>query len=394
MVEWKKIDDIIISLKTGLNPRANFVLNTPESKIPYITGKDIFENRINVSDKTDMIDKKALRLINKRACLDDNLLLFASTGTGTVGRMAIVDKYNNDWGISETLYAIKTKDIISPYFLMYCLYSHNITKQFEPKISKGSVPHLKVVDLLNVQIPIPSLDEQNRIVGIRDTFTASIDNLKEQIAQRRKQYEYYRDQLLDLEGKDEKDIHTWGEFCEMIKGNGVQKVDFVEEGVGCIHYGQIYTHYGPYTYTTNKFVSQEVFENARKASKGDIIMTDTSENVEDICKSVAYLGEDEIAVSNHALIIKHKQNPKFLSYSTQTNSFFLQKRKVVVGVKVSGIKPEHLAQIKIYLPSIEKQNEIVDILDKFEASIQNLEAQLSQREKQYEYYRNKLLTFE
>ena len=248
--------------------------------------------------------------------------------------------------------------------------------------------------LIDFPIALPVVEEQKRIVDILDTFTASIDNLKEQIAQRRKQYEYYRDQLLDLEGKDEKDIHTWGEFCEMIKGNGVQKVDFVEEGVGCIHYGQIYTHYGPYTYTTNKFVSQEVFENARKASKGDIVMTDTSENVEDICKSVAYLGEEDIAVSNHALIIKHKQNPKFLSFSTQTNCFFLQKRKVVYGVKVSGIKPEHLSQIKIYLPSIEKQNEIVDILDKFEASILNLEAQLCLREKQYEYYRNKLLTFE
>ena len=244
------------------------------------------------------------------------------------------------------------------------------------------------------EVPVPSLSEQNRIVGILDTFIATIDNLKEQIAQRRKQYEYYRDQLLDLEGKDEKDILSWGEFCKMTKGNGVQKVDFVDEGVGCIHYGQIYTHYGSYTYTTNKFVSQEVFENAKKASKGDIVMTDTSENVEDICKSVAYLGEEDIAVSNHALIIKHKQNPKFLSFSTQTNCFFLQKRKVVYGVKVSGIKPEHLTQIKIYLPSIEKQNEIVDILDKFEASIQNLEVQLSQREKQYEYYRNKLLTFE
>ena len=245
-----------------------------------------------------------------------------------------------------------------------------------------------------ILIPIPSLEEQTRIVRILDTFTSAIENLKEQIAQRRKQYEYYRDLLLDLEGKEEKDIHTWGEFCEMIKGNGVQKVDFVDEGVGCIHYGQIYTHYGSYTYETNKFVSQEIFENARKASKGDIIMTDTSENVEDICKSVAYLGEDDIAVSNHALIIKHKQNPKFLSFSTQTKSFFLQKRKVVVGVKVSGIKPEHLAQIKIYLPSLSEQQRIVDILDKFEASIQNLEAQLSQREKQYEYYRNKLLTFE
>jgi restriction endonuclease S subunit len=65
-----------------------------------------------------------------------------------------------------------------------------------------------------------------------------------------------------------------------------------------------------------------------------------------------------------------------------------------VGVKVSGIKPDDLAKIKIYLPAIEEQQRIVDILDKFEASIQNLEAQLSQREKQYEYYRNKLLTFE
>ena len=246
----------------------------------------------------------------------------------------------------------------------------------------------------SMSIPVPPILEQKKIMNILDTFTSSIENLKQQITQRRKQYEYYRDQLLDLEGKDEKDIHTWGEFCEMIKGNGFQKADFVEEGVGCIHYGQIYTLYGPYTYTTNKFVSQEVFENARKASKGDIIMTDTSENVEDICKSVAYLGEDDIAVSNHALIIKHNQNPKFLSYSTLTRNFFNQKRKVVVGVKVSGIKPDQLARIKIFLPSLSEQQRIVDILDKFEESIQNLETQLKLREKQYEYYRNKLLTFD
>ena len=243
-------------------------------------------------------------------------------------------------------------------------------------------------------IPIPSLEEQTRIVEILDTFTSAIDNLKEQIAQRRKQYEYYRDQLLDLEGKSEQDIHCWGEVCEMEKGNGVQKADFVDEGIGCIHYGQIYTHYGPYTYETNKFVSEGTFAKAKKASKGDIIMTDTSENVEDICKSVAWLGDNDIAVSNHALIIKHNQNPKFLSYSTQTNSFFLQKRKVVIGVKVSGIKPDDLAKIKIFLPPLQEQQRIVSTLDTFEASIQNLEAQLEQREKQYEYYRNKLLTFE
>ena len=244
------------------------------------------------------------------------------------------------------------------------------------------------------QIPIPSLEEQNRIVGILDTFTDSIENLKQQIAQRRKQFEFYRDQLLDLEGKSNEDIKMFGDYCTMIKGNGVQKTDFVDNGLGCIHYGQIYTHYGQFTYTTNKFVSKEVFEKARKASMGDIIMTDTSENVEDICKSVAYLGEDDIAVSNHALIIKHEQNPKFLSYSTQTNSFFKQKQKCAYGVKVTGIKPEHLAKFRIYLPSLSEQQRIVSILDTFEASISNLEAQLAQRQKQYEYYRNQLLTFE
>lgn len=259
-------------------------------------------------------------------------------------------------------------------------------------VMRGGIPALNKADVDKIQIPIPILSVQTRIVDILDTFTASINNLKEQIAQRRKQYEYYRDQLLDLEGK-ENHIVPFGDICEMMKGDGVQKADFVDEGIGCIHYGQIYTHYGSFTYTTNKYVSQEVFNKAKKASKGDLVMTDTSENVEDICKTVAYLGEDDIAVSNHALIIKHKQNPKFLSYSTLTRSFFVQKRKYVVGVKVSGIKPDDLAKIKIFLPSIGEQNRIVTILDTFEASIQNLEAQLEQREKQYEYYRNKLLTF-
>ena len=293
---------------------------------------------------------------------------------------------------SDGCFCISHSELLDNKYLFY--YLQTKTHYLQSQVRHAGIPTLDNPVVEKINLPLLSLPEQNRIVSILDTFTSSIDNLKQQIAQRRKQYEYYRDQLLDFEGKDEKDIHTWGEFCEMIKGNGVQKVDFVDEGVGCIHYGQIYTHYGPYTYETNKFVSQEVFENARKASKGDIIMTDTSENVEDICKSVAYLGEDDIAVSNHALIIKHKQNPKFLSFSTQTKSFFLQKRKVVVGVKVSGIKPEHLAQIRIYLPSLSEQERIVDILDKFETSIQNLESQLSQREKQYEYYRNKLLTFE
>ena len=198
-VEMKKMRNVIISLKTGLNPRKNFVLNAPTSKIPYITGKDIFNNLINVTDKTDKIDSAALALINRRACLEKDLLLFASTGTGTVGRMAIVTDYKNDWGMSETLYGIKVQSVILPKFMMYYLYSDCARMQFEPKISKGSVPHLKVADLLDVIVSVPSLEDQSRIVAILDTFEASIQVLEKQLKLREKQYEYYREKLLTFE---------------------------------------------------------------------------------------------------------------------------------------------------------------------------------------------------
>lgn len=203
--EWIPLKELIVSLKTGLNPRSNFQLNTPESTIPYITGKDIYGNIINVTSLTDLIDTKARDLINKRACLEGNILLFASTGTGTVGRMAYIEDYNNDWAMSETLYAIKTKETLQPRYLMHCLYSPICRSQFDGKISRGSVPHLKVVDLLNVKIPLLPLNEQARIVNILDKFDKLTTSLEEgipaeQIRQQRR-YEYYRDLLLTFDRK-------------------------------------------------------------------------------------------------------------------------------------------------------------------------------------------------
>ena len=196
-----RVEEVIISLKTGLNPRQNFSLNSSGSCFPYITGKDIYNNKINITSRTDRITKEALVLINKRANLEKGLLLFASTGTGTVGRMSIIKTYENDWGISETLYAIKTDErIVIADYLMYFLYSSHAKNQFVPKISKGSVPHLKVKDLQDVKVPIPSLEEQKRIVSILDRFDKLCNDISEglpaEIAARQKQYEYYRDKLL------------------------------------------------------------------------------------------------------------------------------------------------------------------------------------------------------
>jgi type I restriction enzyme S subunit len=175
-----------------------------KSTCPYITGKDVFNNTINVSERTDLIEPSVVALINKRACIENGDVLFASTGTGTVGRMALVNNYNNDWAVSETMYCLKPKkDKVLSKYLMFVLTSSKAVGQYEPKISKGSVPHLKVADLMNIEIPLPPLAEQERIVAILDRFDSLCNSLTEglpaEIALRKKQYEYYRDRLLDFE---------------------------------------------------------------------------------------------------------------------------------------------------------------------------------------------------
>ena len=127
-------------------------------------------------------------------------------------------------------------------------------------------------------------------------------------------------------------------------------------------------------------------------------MVVTSENVEDVCSCVAWLGDEDVAVSGHTAIIHHNQNAKYLSYYFRTSAFFAQKRKIVHGTKVIEVTPDKLYDIVIMLPPIEEQNRIVAILDRFDKlcndMAEGLPAEIEARKRQYEYYRDKLLTFD
>ena len=279
-------------------------------------------------------------------------------------------------------------------FIYYFLITQ--TEYFRNKAKANSVklPQLCVADTDNYLIPIPSLEEQARIVGILDTFTSAIDNLKEQIAQRRKQYEHYRDQLLDLEGKEGVEMKTLGEVGEFIRGNGIQKSDFVEDGYSCIHYGQIHAKYGFSATETLSKIEKSLYDKCKKAKKGDVVLATTSEDAEGVAKPFVWLGDEDAAVSGDAFIYHHNQIGKFMGFQFQTHKFMQFKVKYATGAKVVRISGDNMAKFEVALPSLSEQQRIVSILDTFEASIQNLEAQLKEREKQYEYYRNKLLTFE
>ena len=185
-----------------------------------------------------------------------------------------------------------------------------------------------------------------------------------------------------------------GEFATVIRGGNFQKKDFVERGKPCIHYGQMYTHFKNTTDKTLTFVSEEVFNKSKQAQPNDIVMAVTSENVDDVCSCVAWLGKENIAVSGHTAIIHHNQNPSYMSYYFHSEHFYKQKVKLAHGTKVIEVTPDKLLNLEIPVPPLPVQEEIVRILDTFTSLTAELTAELTARRKQYEYYRDSLLTRE
>ena len=189
-----------------------------------------------------------------------------------------------------------------------------------------------------------------------------------------------------------------GEVCEIIRGSGLQKKDFVDTGVPCIHYGQIYTYYDSYVYETKSFVSQNLSEKLKKAKSGDLIIATTSENIEDVGKSIVWLGDGDVCIGGHSCVVRTKENPKYIHYCMQSIDFQKQKEQRVVGTKVIELYPKKLSKIKIPIPPLKVQEEIVKILDKFTDYVTELTSELTSeltlRQKQYSFYRDKLLSFE
>lgn len=207
--------------------------------------------------------------------------------------------------------------------------------------------------------------------------------------------------LDDLIGKlcpDGVEYKKLGEFATISRGGNFQKKNFQDTGIPCIHYGQIYTRYGLFANSTFTFISGTCAIKQKMATKNDIVMAVTSENIEDVCKCLAWLGDEKVAISGHSAIIHHNQNPKYLVYYFRSQMFFKQKRKLAHGTKVIEVTPDKLSDIVIPLPPLMVQSEIVRILDNFtlltEALISNLTAELTARKKQYEYYQNQMLSFD
>ena len=208
----------------------------------------------------------------------------------------------------------------------------------------------------------------------------------------------YLEKLLDGVEVQWKALDSIGEF---LRGKRFVKSDLISEGVPCIHYGEMYTHYGIWTEETKSFLDEIVAEKLRVANHGDVVIVAAGETIEDIGNGTAWLGKKDAVIHDACFSFKSKLDPKYVSYYLRTNLFKEQIKSSVSSGKISSINAKGLGKAKIPIPypeNLEKslaiQAKIVRILDSLNVLTAELTAELTARKRQYNYYRERLLNFE
>jgi type I restriction enzyme S subunit len=213
---------------------------------------------------------------------------------------------------------------------------------------------------------------------------------------RKKQYEYYRDELLkpngDIPMVTLKEIAT-----DIYRGSGIKRDEVTQDGIPCVRYGEIYTTYNTWFDTCVSHTHLENVSSPKYFEQGDVLFAITGESVDDIAKSVAYVGNKKCLAGGDIVVLKHKQNPRYLAHVLATQQAREQKSKGKVKSKVVHSNVPSIEQIVIPLPSLEVQERYANILDNFEKICNDLNIGLPEeieaRQKQYEFYRDQLLTF-
>ena len=368
MVEWKKLGEIC-EIGTGSNNREDAC----EGGIYpfYVRSQEVL--RIN----SFLYDEEAILI----------------PGEGGVGD--IFHYINGKYGLHQRTYRVHpiSNTIIGKY-IYYYLFA-NFKTYITQKSYKSTAASIRKPMLTGFPICFPSISKQQRIVKQLDTFTSSIENLKEQIAQRRKQYEYYRDQLLDLEGKLGVEMKTLGDIMQIVRGASPRPIkNFIttkEDGINWIKIGDVAPG-AKYVTSCNEKITKAGAEKSRFLHAGDFILSNSmSFGRPYILKIDGCIHDGWIAMSDFEKDVLPDYLYEYLN-SDVVQKYWIMKANN--GGAMTNLNSDIVKATPIYIPPLQEQHRIVSILDTFEASIQNLEQQLAQREKQYEYYRNKLLTFE
>ena len=311
-----------------------------------------------------------------------------------VGRPVLFNIAEGDYSFSNFTATLRIKDkveIVSE-FLQLCLYSHYLKGETLKMQSKTTGLHnLDMKAFLRLQIPNIPVLEQQRIVTELDLLSSIIEKQKAQLKEldtlaQSIFYDMFGDSVTNEKGWEIKSIMNIG-YVE--RGKGISKKDFVENGVPCIHYGQLHTTFSAFTTKHVSCIPENLLKKPSIAHKGDLVMAITSEDVECSCKSTAWMGDYDIIVGSDAAILHHNQNGIYLSYCTKTESFFNEKSKYAKGFKVTHISTAEIEQIPILIPPLPLQQQFADKIQSIESQKSAITKSIAETQKLFDYTMDK-----
>ncbi len=289
-------------------------------------------------------------------------------------------------------FRLNNPELLLPDFAKHLFRSDNLRYQIGKTASGVTRFNVSKERMKSVKIPVPPLEVQNEIVQILDNFAELTAELTAELSNRKKQYEYYRDLLLNFDENNQRERVKWltiGEIGDIKMCKRILKSQ--TNSMAGIPFYKIGTFGG----VANSYISEETYEEYKKKysfpKKGDVLISAAGT----IGRTVIYDGEPAYFQDSNIVWLKHDESQvlnKYLYYYYQLNPW-----QVSTGGTIARLYNDNILKAKIAVPSIDEQKRIIYILDSFSAlasSIsEGLPAEIEAREKQYAYYRDKLLSF-
>ena len=390
-VEYVKIKDYFIRLKgTPITAAKMKEIASNDGEIKVFAGGKTVINAYEKDIPKANITRVPAVLVQSRGVID-------------------VVYYDEPFTFKNEMWAYTHNEQTTVKYLFYFL-STQVNKMRESASGMGSLPQISLKVTEEMQIPLPPLSIQSEIVHILDSFTLLTAELTAELTARQKQYAFYRDYLLDFSDEDvtkkipdidcsNVEYKRLGDIAtDIYRGAGIKRDEVTETGIPCVRYGEIYT---TYNVTFNDCVShtdEGKIQNKKYFEHGDVLFAITGESVEEIAKSCVYLGHDKCLAGGDIVVLKHNQNPKYMAYVLSTTNAQSQKSKGKVKSKVVHSSVPAISDIIIPIPPLAEQEKIANMIERFDHlcnDISNgLPAEIEARKKQYEYYRDTLLSFD
>lgn len=361
-VEWKELGEVC-KIETG---KLNATESVEDGKYPFFT------------------TAKEISRINSFRWNTEALLIAGNANVGDVkyysGRF---EAYQRTYVLTNFSHNVKAR------FLLHII-KQGLKYYLENNTNKAAMSYIVISTLKSFPIPIPPLEIQEKIVQILDKMTEYVTELTSELTSRKKQYSFYRDKLLSFEDEVyQVEWKTLGDIGKVSMCRRILKNQTSDDGE--VPFYKI----GTFGRVATSYISRELFEDYKLRFSypklGDVLISASGT----IGRTVVFNGEDSYFQDSNIVWLDHDESQvlnRYLYYFYQMNPW-----KVSDGGTISRLYNGNIEKTRIPVPSLEIQSRIVQVLDNFDTVCNDLNIGLPKeielRQKQYEFFREKLLTF-